>query len=86
MDKPKCKTPSEHRALLASCIESLIEGTIRESTANAVGLLSAEIRLSMKEDFERKVYISENVSIQEQARVLKGECILTISEDSKDVE
>ena len=80
-----CKTPAEHRAMMSLALEALLEGRINVPMANAAASLSAEIHKSLNSEWDRALYMAENLSYQ-QARILNKQLVQgpTIDDDEDD--
>lgn len=70
MKQNKITSPSEHRALLLASIEAVCEGRMNVAQANAVTGLSGEVHKSIRQEWDMRVYASENLTL-EHAKVVK---------------
>ena len=61
----KVTSPQEHRALLLASIEAVCEGRMNVSQANAVVGLSGEVHKSIRQEWDMRVYASENLNLVE---------------------
>ena len=60
----KITNPAEHRAILLHSIEALLEGRITVPMANAVVGLSGELHKSIKQEWDMRVFASENLNLK----------------------
>jgi len=60
----KIGTSSDLRAVLLASIEGVLEGRVNVGQANAVIGLSAELHKSIRQEWDMRVYASENLTLQ----------------------
>jgi len=70
MSKLKITTPQEHRAILLSAMEALLEGRLNVQMANALASISAEVHKNLKQEWDMRVYAAENLTL-ENGQVIK---------------
>lgn len=70
MSQPKITTPEEHRAILLSAMEALLEGRLNVPMANALASMSAEVHKNLKQEWDMRVYAAENLTL-EHGQVVK---------------
>jgi len=73
----KLKTPADLRGILLSSIEAVLEGRLNIGQANAVIGLSGELHKSVRQEWDMRVYATENLS-------LKAGEVIKILEDNVD--
>jgi len=61
--KNKIGSSAELRAVLLAAIEGTLEGRVNVSQANAVVGLSAELHKSIKQEWDMRVFASENLTL-----------------------
>ena len=66
----KITTPAEHRAILLSAMEALLEGRLNVQMANALSSISAEVHKNLKQEWDMRVYAAENLTL-EHGQVVK---------------
>jgi hypothetical protein len=66
----KISTPEEHRAILLSAMEALLEGRLNVQMANALSGISAEVHKNLKQEWDMRVYAAENLTL-EHGQVVK---------------
>lgn len=64
MSENKIGTSSDLRAVLLASIEGVLEGRVNVGQANAVIGLSAELHKSIRQEWDMRVYASENLTLQ----------------------
>jgi hypothetical protein len=67
MKPNKITTPAEHRALLLAAIESVCEGRMNVSQANAIVGLSGEVHKNIRQEWDMRCYAAENLTIENGA-------------------
>jgi len=60
----KIGTSSDLRAVLLASIEGVLEGRVNVGQASAVIGLSAELHKSIRQEWDMRVYASENLTLQ----------------------
>jgi len=65
-DKFKIQTASDLRGLLGECICGVLEGRVNVAQANAVTGLSGEVHKSIRQEFDMRCYMAENLSLDQQ--------------------
>ena len=70
MKRNKIGTSSDLRAILLASIEGVLEGRVNVGQANAVIGLSTELHKSIRQEWDMRVYASENLALQ-NGRILK---------------
>lgn len=63
MKKNKIGTSSDLRAVLLASIEGVLEGRVNIGQANAIVGLSAELHKSIRQEWDMRVYASENITL-----------------------
>ena len=63
MSTLKITTPEEHRAILLSAMEALLEGRLNVNISNALAALSAEVHKNLKQEWDMRVYAAENLTL-----------------------
>jgi len=63
MDENKIGTSSDLRAVLLASIEGVLEGRVNVGQANAIVGLSAELHKSIRQEWDMRVYASENITL-----------------------
>jgi hypothetical protein len=63
MKNIKITTPEEHRAILLAAMEALLEGRLNVQMANALSSISAEVHKNLKQEWDMRVYASENLTL-----------------------
>lgn len=64
MKENKIGTSSELRAVLLASIEGVLEGRVNVGQANAIVGLSSELHKSIRQEWDMRVYASENLTLQ----------------------
>ena len=64
MSENKIGTSSDLRAVLLASIDGVLEGRVNVGQANAVIGLSAELHKSIRQEWDMRVYASENLTLQ----------------------
>jgi hypothetical protein len=59
----KIGTSSDLRAVLLASIEGVLEGRVNVTQANAVIGLSSELHKSIRQEWDMRVYASENITL-----------------------
>jgi hypothetical protein len=65
MSKNKIGTSSDLRAVLLASIEGVLEGRVNISQANAIVGLSSELHKSIRQEWDMRVYASENLMLHD---------------------
>lgn len=63
MSENKIGSSSDLRAVLLASIEGVLEGRVNVSQANAVIGLSSELHKSIRQEWDMRVYASENITL-----------------------
>lgn len=63
MSALKITTPEEHRAILLSAMEALLEGRLNANMSNALAALSAEVHKNLKQEWDMRVYAAEHLTL-----------------------
>jgi hypothetical protein len=63
MSENKIGTSSDLRAVLLASIEGVLEGRVNVGQANAIVGLSAELHKSIRQEWDMRVYASENITL-----------------------
>jgi hypothetical protein len=63
MSENKIGTSSDLRAVLLASIEGVLEGRVNVSQANAIVGLSSELHKSIRQEWDMRVYASENITL-----------------------
>ena len=71
----KINKPEDLRRILLSSIESVLEGKMTVSQANAVVGLSGELHKSIKQEWEMRCYAADNMTLEngEIVKMIKAE-------------
>jgi len=80
MKPNKIGTSSDLRAILLASIEGVLEGRVNVGQANAVIGLSTELHKSIRQEWDMRVYASENLSLH------SGKILKLLDSDEQDVE
>jgi len=63
MSENKIGTSSDLISVLLSSIEGVLEGRVNVGQANAIVGLSAELHKSIRQEWDMRVYASENITL-----------------------
>jgi len=63
MSENKIGTSSDLRAVLLASIEGVLEGRVNVGQANAIVGLSSELHKSIRQEWDMRVYASENITL-----------------------
>lgn len=63
MEDRKLVTAADLRAALMAAIEGVLEGRVNVAQGNTVAALSAEVHKSIRQDWDMRVYASENLNL-----------------------
>jgi hypothetical protein len=63
MSENKIGTSSDLRAVLLASIEGVLEGRVNVSQANAIVGLSSELHKSIRQEWDMRIYASENITL-----------------------
>lgn len=78
-NKARITTAADLRALLAESICAVMEGRLNVSQANAVVGLSGELHKSIKQEWDQRLYVAENLTY-DQANIVR--CVLEHNGDA----
>lgn len=71
MENVKITNAAELRSLLAESICAVMEGRMNVAQANAVVGLSSELHKSIRQEWDQRLYIAENLTFK-QAKIVRG--------------